>query len=240
MFCKAGCTPSDPTTDRVKIDMSAVAEEGVEVEHFDMGCGRVIEQYGSKRLVVVGAQSKAEADELVARWQRERPLSEEKRRAQEEEERVQLALKLAEEEQQEAERLRQEEERLRREREEQARLQREAAERRAREEERLRKEELGLFYRRHGFLDAHSPKQAGCAVWGAATTYPLHVAAELAEDRTVGLLLKEGVDTAQKNGMGKTAAQVAQKKNKGGSHDAVLRLLAGAAASPAKPRSGGA
>jgi len=257
-FCAARCAPSDPATDRVKIDMAAIVEEAAEVEHFDMGGGRVIEQYGSKRIIVQGAESKSEAEELVTRWQRERPLSDEKRRAQEEEEeRQQLALKLAEEERQEAERLRQEAERLRQEEErlrqeelrrqeeqrrqdeERARLEEEKARRQREraevERRRAEKEELQAFFNKHGFVDANAPKLSSTLL-GSSKTYPLHVAAEQGEERIVELLLKAGANPAQKNSSKKTASELAQKKNKDGSRSDVLLLLAG----PARPCSGGA
>mmetsp|Transcript_37222 Transcript_37222/g.115666 ORF Transcript_37222/g.115666 Transcript_37222/m.115666 type:complete len:201 (-) Transcript_37222:342-944(-) len=200
MFCKAVCTPSDPTKDSVRIDMAAIAQERKDAQL---------------------------AEEVERLWQEEERLRQEQQRREEEE-------RLQREEQQ-----RQEEERAKLEREEQARRERERraeAERRAREEEKLRKETLEAFYKRHGFVDANTPRHSGCAVLAPVTTYPLHWAAELADARIVELLLKEGVATAQKNSSGRTAAQVAQRKNKGGSHDAVLRLLA----APARPKCGGA
>mmetsp|Transcript_115273 Transcript_115273/g.358040 ORF Transcript_115273/g.358040 Transcript_115273/m.358040 type:complete len:288 (+) Transcript_115273:622-1485(+) len=93
-----------------------------------------------------------------------------------------------------------------------------------RKEEQKRKELLGDFYRRHGFVDANTPKHACCTA--LATAYPLHIAAERPEVPIVELLLQEGAEVAQKNWSGKTAAELAQQKNRGGSHDAVLRLLA--------------
>jgi len=113
----------------------------------------------------------------------------------------------------------------------------ELAERQARlEEKRDRKEALDAFCRQHGFAGVSAPRRSGCALWLAATTYPLHWAAELADARIVELLLKEGVDTKQTDSSGKTAAQVAQTKDKDGSHQKVKLLLAGIAAS----RAGGA
>ena len=67
-------------------------------------------------------------------------------------------------------------------------------------------------------------------------TDPFHGAAELADARIVELLLREGVDTKQKNSSGKTAAEVAHKKDNNGSHQKVKLLLAGIAA----PQAGGA
>mmetsp|Transcript_11454 Transcript_11454/g.35447 ORF Transcript_11454/g.35447 Transcript_11454/m.35447 type:complete len:207 (+) Transcript_11454:110-730(+) len=175
--------------------------------------------------------------------------------AREEEQRRQQEAKRLEEEflRQEEERLQQEElrkqeqERLRREEqrkqeEERVRLEEKARQERERRaeaerlrEEKLRQEELQAFFKKNGFVDAHTPKLSSTLL-GSSKTYPLHCAAELGEARIVELLLKEGVDPTQRNSSKKTAAQIAQKKNKGRSHDAVLRLLAG----PARPGSGGA
>merc|ERR1719464_1585362 len=104
-------------------------------------------------------------------------------------------------------------------------------------------EALSAFCLKHGFSDIAAPRRSGCGLWSAAATYPLHLAAELADARIVEMLLKEGVDSAQKNSSGKTAAQVAQKKDKGGSHQDVVRLLAGVIvprSAGAVPRAGGA
>jgi ankyrin repeat protein len=60
------------------------------------------------------------------------------------------------------------------------------------------------------------------------TTYPLHRAAELGDEKMVESLLAEGADPAQKNSSGKTAVQVANGKNKKGSHSGAMRVLGGA------------
>merc|ERR1719458_1887385 len=80
------------------------------------------------------------------------------------------------------------------------------------------------------FSAATEPRRNGCAVFGSTVTYPLHQAAELADARIVEMLLKEGASPMMKNGSKLTAAQVAQKMNKGGSHDGVLQALKTAAA----------
>jgi len=56
-------------------------------------------------------------------------------------------------------------------------------------------------------------------------TYPLHQAAELGNEQIVEYLLQEGAQVNQMNSSKLTAAQVAKKKDKGGSHADVLRLL---------------
>lgn len=95
----------------------------------------------------------------------------------------------------------------------------------ARQQEVERKEVLDQFCARNGFSGIHDARRAGCSLWGATTTYPLHCAAEQADGRIVGMLLKEGVPLGLKNSSNMTALQVAQKKNRGGSHDGVVSLL---------------
>lgn len=110
------------------------------------------------------------------------------------------------------------------------------AQERARQQEAERTEVLDRFCARNGFSGIHDPRRAGCSLWGATTTYPLHCAAEQADGRIVGMLLEEGVPLGLKNSSNMTALQVAQKKNRGGSHDGVVRLLSRAD----KASSGGA
>jgi len=171
------------------------------------------------------------AEEEERRRQQEAEDAERRRLEEEwraEEERVRL-------EEEAARRKQEDEERARLEREEQAR--RKEAERQVLlKEERERKEALEGFCRQNGFAGITAPRRSGCTLWSATTTYPLHFAAEVADTRVVEMLLKEGVNREQKNSAGKTAADIARKKDKSGSHADVRRLLRGAAV----PRSGGA
>merc|ERR1712217_293049 len=83
-----------------------------------------------------------------------------------------------------------------------------------------RRKAIAKFLKSHGFSSATGPKRSMLKV-----TYPLHCAAEEGNWQIVGMLLNEGVNPAQKNSSGKTTAQVAEKKDKKGSHASVLRLL---------------
>jgi len=225
LFCAGPCSGISPITDSVRVDLSAIAA-AAEAEQLRA------EQEEAERLA---REQEEEARRLAEQEAEQR--AEEERQRQEEEERMRLEEQRAREEAErlEEERRRAAEERARLEREERAR--REEAERQARlKEERERKEALDAWCLQHGFADISAPRRSGCAVFSAATTYPLHWAAELRDSHIVGLLLKAGVDTRQKNSAGKTAAQVAQKKDKNGSHQEVRRLLAGGAA----PQAGGA
>jgi len=225
----------------------------VQVERFEMGDGRFVEKHGNDRLVV-GARTSSEADLVVDAWQKEVKRREEEAqyRAQQEAERLQRERleALAEEQrrlEEQAEQARQElrAQKERREQEAQARMEQEAkraqevreraerarraeAERLQKEQEELeRKQTLDRFCQAHGFVGINEPRRSGCSVWASVTTYPLLVAAELGEETIVEMLLKEGVDPNQTNSSGKSAEQVAAKKNKGGSHEGVLRLLRG-------------
>merc|ERR1712217_403415 len=83
-----------------------------------------------------------------------------------------------------------------------------------------RRKAIAKFLKSHGFSSATGPKRSMLKV-----TYPLHCAAEEGNWQIVGMLLNEGVNPAQKNSSGKTAVQIAEKKNQKGSHATVLRLL---------------
>merc|ERR1712232_648165 len=84
----------------------------------------------------------------------------------------------------------------------------------------VRTKAIAGFLKEHGFSSAGAPKRSMMK-----TTYPLHCAAKEGNWQMVGMLLNDGVNPGQKNSSGQTAAQVAQKKDKGGSHAVVLRLL---------------
>merc|ERR1711972_399621 len=86
-------------------------------------------------------------------------------------------------------------------------------------------ETIKAFLQEHGFSGVTAKRRK---LFRA--TYPLHVAAELGEDRIVALLLEEGADPTQKNSSGQTPAQVAQKRNSKDSHASVLQSLAAAEA----------
>jgi len=98
---------------------------------------------------------------------------------------------------------------------------------RAREEEDklVRKDVLELYCKRHGFAGINEPRKSGCVVWRAGATYAIHAAAEQGDARIVSMLLKEGACPAVRDSSGLTAADIATKSNKRGSHDAVLRLF---------------
>merc|ERR1712113_1032154 len=100
------------------------------------------------------------------------------------------------------------------------------AERRAEEkhlaQQRERKAVVASFLEEHGFQGINSQKKKLLK-----TSYPIHKAAKVGNAQLVQMLLMEGADPDQKNSRGETAAEVAQKKNSGGSHASVVRVLVG-------------
>jgi len=98
-----------------------------------------------------------------------------------------------------------------------------------------RKHVVHSFLSKHGFARVNSCKRSLLS-----STYPLHKAAELADEQVARMLLQEGARPAQKNFSGKTAAQVAAKKNKDGSHDKVLAVLSEAISNSSGKAGGGA
>jgi hypothetical protein len=212
MFSCKHCNVSDPSTDTVKVNFPTV-EEQLRLEE---------EERRAK-----------EAKEEEERQQREEEAARERARILQEQleaERQRAEAEAAERQRVEAER-RAEEAAARRRQEELARQQREReeAERRAeeqRQEEELRQQrqaKVAAFLKSKGFADVMAPKRSMMK-----TTYPIIVAAEAGDKEIVEFLIQEGADPAQKNSSGKTAIDIAAKKNKKSSHEGVLRALGGA------------
>jgi len=248
--CKNTCGPSDPSTDTVRITLPTPIEVHLPtpienaplVERWENGEGKWLEVHEGRRLVV-GAPSKDEADKLILQWQDEKArkaaeaAAEEARAVAERAEQARLA---REKEEQEARERHERHERERLEALRQEELAKQLAEEdRRKEEERLRQAQLkaekerrdlvAAFLKQHGFgTDVCGPKQKqeACGLpFLSKTIYPIHCAAELGDAAMVDMLIKEGANPAQKTSAGKTAAELAAKKAKGSSHDAVLQVL---------------
>jgi len=242
--CKSTCGPSDATTDTVRINLPTPIEDAPLVERWEAGEGKFVELHEGQRLVV-GAPSKEEADKLIEQWQEEKARKAAEAAAAEEAravaERAEQARLAREKEEQEARERHERHERERLEALRQEALAREqlAEEERRKEEERLREAQLkaekerrdlvAAFLKQHGFgTDVCGPKQKqeACGLpFLSKTIYPIHCAAELGDAAMVDMLIKEGANPAQKTSAGKTAAELAAKKAKGSSHDAVLQVL---------------
>ena len=89
-----------------------------------------------------------------------------------------------------------------------------------RESEEERKVLVAKFLDRYGFKGINVPKRSILS-----STYALHKAAEIADQELVTMLLAEGADPRLVNSSGKTAADVAKKKDDCGSHAGVFNLL---------------
>jgi len=201
-FCKTPCAPCHNATGAVRVDPAAIAaQESLRLE----------QEAEAERLHVEEVQR--EAAEAAERAR----LEEEKRMREEEEAREQVRAEEA--------RLR-EEDRVRQEQDEEARRV-EAESLHAEQAKKERQDQIRAFCNQHGFNfnNLNEAKKAVGTVFGSTSTYALLHAAELGDAKMVKTMLVEGAYPLQQNSSKKTAAQVAQKKNKGGSHDAVLLAL---------------
>merc|ERR1712048_235152 len=86
--------------------------------------------------------------------------------------------------------------------------------------ERERKATVDAFLTKYAFSGVCAPKKT----W-MKTSYAIHKAAKLGDEQLVRMLLEEGARKDQKNSRGETAAQIAEKHSKAGSHDNVMRAL---------------
>jgi len=204
--CERVCGGRDPATDTVRIDLPLDAADPA----------RAGQEPPVPECEPAPAAAEQEGDE-----RRRAEEEEERRRAEEEEE-----LRRAEEDRRRLARLEEEEEA--RARAEAASREAELAERGRREREEAlaaqeRRAQVQAFLRAEGFADVGAPRRRLLR-----KSYPLHRAAELGSGQMVEHLLAEGADPSQKNSSGLTAAQVASRKDRGGSHGSALRALGGA------------
>lgn len=247
--CEKTCSPSDPATATVKIDPALLAAaSGQLIERWEASGGRFVEVYeekaGGERLKFGGVNDTQQESTLAKEWEQEKKRREEER--QREAERVatraeEARLAREREEQEVLERERQVEreafEEARRAREEaeaataQKKAERERLEHEAQlAEEKARRLAIANFLKVNGFVsdDVNAPKKVSeaCGLpFTSKTVYPIHVAAETGDATMLQLLIQEKADTAQKTSGGKTALELAQKKSKAGSHQAVLTML---------------
>lgn len=236
MFSCKACVPrSDRDADTVRVNVTDIDTREV-IERWDKGDGRFVELREGDRLLV-GAPTREIADQLVQEWKEQRQGKEGKdsKEASSTEAEADPEISAAEEE-------RQERQRKEKEAYEAAELERQKAEEeRVRNEAKIkeRKDAVEEFLKLHAFTDVQTPKRVQEKVLGlpvkSKNVYAIHVAAELADATMVDMLIKEGADPQQKNSAGKTAFDLAKKKAKSGSHDAVLMALR-----PATARVGGA
>lgn len=84
-----------------------------------------------------------------------------------------------------------------------------------------RKAVVAKFLEKYGFSGINVAKRSLLS----GTHYALHKAAEMADQELVVMLLAEGADPLLMNSSGRTAADVAKKKDNCGSHADVFNLL---------------
>jgi len=215
--CAATCRRQDAATSTVRVDPEAVSRQQKEIE--------AKRQEAERKKVEEAMRLKAEQE---AEMLRQRQAAEERRLREEREAQERARLEQLEQERIERERLEQEK------RDDERRI----AEAKRAESERLEREErekdVAAFLKQHGFSSVTSVKKSFMS-----STYPIHKAAELGDVKIVAMLLKSGANPDQKNSSGKTAAQHAAKKDKKGSHSAVISVLS-VPVTPAAPAAGGA
>lgn len=224
MFSCRACVPRDKDADTVKVSVADIEAREV-IERWDAGEGRFVELREGDRLLV-GAPTREVADQLVEAWRERRDRKQKSSSALDEEERESEKAKAEEEqrlrEEKEAEEERERQAELERQKEEEARVRRDA-------KVQERKQRVDDFLKTHQFTDVETPKRAQEKVLGvplmSKSVYAIHVAAELGDAAMVEMLIKEGADPKQKTSTGKTAADLAKKKGKSGSHDGVLTAL---------------
>lgn len=236
LTCTSACKPREPAANTVRVNLAELQASAERPEKHEVGG--------------LAKQLEEDAAEVQRREREEAQLNQEREAGLRHEEEVRLRdaedarqREAAEEEARrraaEAERLAQEEKARRQQRAVEEAREAEAAA--AAERERLHHEEetkqckalVAAFLKKHGFAEVNSSKRSLFS-----TSYPLHKAAENADDKIASMLLKEGAKLDQKNSSGRTAAEVALKNNHKGSHAKVLSVLTPLSGFPS--RSGGA
>lgn len=99
----------------------------------------------------------------------------------------------------------------------------------------VKRRHLRAFLERHGFDNAHRPREVGnggkasgsrSPIIGMECMYPIHVAAQLADTYTLRMLLEMGVDPQTGAKGGRTPMELAEEADQNGSHFRILQLLA--------------
>jgi len=246
MFCNP-CSESDPVSDTVRVDFSALAALNKENESSNGNSANSGQEKEQKLAKECRLEKERELEAERCQAEEKRRLEEERRRAAAEEARAEKHLIQEEIRKAEESRLAEIKSELKRQQAEEARqqaaqqeaeeaAQREQEDRRRQEEaerlkaeeesERLRVEQLAAdqvkleaFLKEHGYVAVNTRKKAMFSY-----SFPLHTAVTVGDATIIRILLAAGADAKLKNSSGKTAAQVAQKHPKNGSLN-VLRQL---------------
>lgn len=208
----------------VKVDMSMLEESNLTPAPEAENERREAEE-AQKRWEEAEAQrlrqdkERKDAEEQKRRREEEQAAAETQRRENEERARR----RREEEEEQEAERLRQHKEREQaavREQELEAERRR-AAEEKAKEEAKLR-EQLNAWLKKNSLAGMNAKKKT---MLPPSHCYPLHIAVKQKDAQMVRALVLFGADKNTPNSSGQTALDLANKGNKGYSHDEIIAAL---------------
>lgn len=247
--CKSCAGNGNRDTDTVKVDLNKLAANRGKENHAPSP-GAAEQEATRKKKEQEAAEERRRYDEQQERRRKE--AEEVKRRAEEERTRREAELErtrreeeaariqaweaeqaaIAEKMRQEEEQKRKEEERkaAERERQRQAELERQAAAKRAEEAKRQQEEEQQKQFLRELLTQmafkSVNEKRVKKGLISTSWTYPLHVAVEAGNLEAVHYLLWGGADPAKVNSKKLTPLQIAEKKNKKGSHKEIIALLA--------------
>jgi len=204
--CKTGCGNHDPETDTVKIDFGP---ENLEPQPMQQPTPEELE-----------AEEKQRQKEMHSQWHAKEEMNnkkDEQRRREAEAEKVRI--------EKEEEKQRAEEQRQKMQEEQERRAAAEAELRRQEEAERLQREQtqksISTWLTQNGYSgDVNTPKKTYLK-----TKYPINTAAKQGNIAITEMLIEEGAISTQPDSRGRTAYDVAGRKNTNGSHNAVLEVL---------------
>jgi len=204
--CKTGCGNHDPETDTVKVDFEP---ESVEPPPMQQPTPEELE-----------AEEQQRQKEVHSQWHAKEEMDrkkEEQRQREAEAERLRI--------QKEEERQRAEEQKRKMQEEQERKAAADAEARRQEEAERLQREQkqksVATWLSQNGYGgDVNTPKKTYMK-----TKYPIHTAAKQGNIEMTEMLIEEGAICTKPDSRGRTAFDIAGRKNTNGSHNAVLDVL---------------
>lgn len=218
MFCRA-CGGSDPASDVVKVDASAIS--------LPISAAEAQRQEQERREAEEEEERRGKEEERRRREEAERAAARaaqlERRRKEEEEavqRRKQAVLRAQEAARQVEEQRLAMEAREEKRREEQRKQ--EEAEREKQEREAVMRSQVETWLEKEGFKDVTTKKK-----FCMSACYPLHTAVKQRDADMISLLLWYKADPRAKNSHGKTPQDLAERANKKGLMDPVLAALGG-------------
>mmetsp|Transcript_58642 Transcript_58642/g.136373 ORF Transcript_58642/g.136373 Transcript_58642/m.136373 type:complete len:241 (-) Transcript_58642:257-979(-) len=215
--CGASCGWSDPSTDTVKVQAPLESPS----QDLSGEAAQREEEFAAQWRASEKAEDAQREAELEAQWnaseQVKRQVAEELRQKEEAEAARRQAELKAEQEARELAAARAAEQ-AKRQKEEEARVKAQEAAHRKVES---RRKQVEAWLKEHGYSGgARDPKKT-CF----KKKYPIHSAAKRGEHEIIEILIEEGANPADKDSKGKTALAIAEKKNKGSSHQGAIQVL---------------